>query len=141
MKKREKSQKEKGEAPRFDNKGMTQWYWRALHKENLRLGQNTQIGSFTVIDAKENVEIEDDVKIGFGCIILSYSSIDEKGGRVALKKNCKIGSNTVIMPGVTVGENSCVGANSFVNKDIPANEVWVGSPARCSGKVRDQNGP
>jgi acetyltransferase-like isoleucine patch superfamily enzyme len=129
-----KSGEEMREEPRFDDKGMTQWYWRVLHPENLRLGKNIQIGSFTVIDAMESVEIEDNVKIGFGCIILSYSSIDKKGGRVVLKKNSKIGSNTVIMPGVTVGKNAFVGANSFVNRDIPANEVWAGSPIRCLRK-------
>lgn len=121
---------QKKEEPKFDEKGMTQWYWRVLHPEKFKLGQNVQIGSFTTIDALEGVEIEDDVKIGFNCVIISYSSIDEKGGRVFLKRNCKIGSTAVIMPGITVGENSVVGANSFVNKDIPANEVWVGSPIK-----------
>lgn len=123
------------EEPEFDERGMTQWYWRVLHSENFKLGANVQIGSFTVIDAREGVEIEDDVKIGFGCIILSYSSIGKKGGKVVLKRDCKIGSNAVIMPNVTIGENAVVGANSFVNKNIPPNEVWVGNPARCLKKV------
>lgn len=123
------------EGPKFDEKGLTQWYWRVLHPENFKLGKSVQIGSFTAIDAMEGVEIEDDVKIGFGCVILSYSSIDRKGGKVLLKRNCKIGSNTVIMPRIIVGENAVVGANSFVNKDIPPNEVWVGSPIRYLQKV------
>ncbi len=118
------------EEPMFDEKGLTQWYWRVLHPENFEFGKNVQIGSFTVIDATEGVKIEDNVEIGFGCSILSYSSIDKKGGRVLLKRNCKIGSNTVIMPGVTVRENTIVGANSLVNREIPSNEVWVGSPVR-----------
>jgi acetyltransferase-like isoleucine patch superfamily enzyme len=117
------------EAPRFDAKGLTQWYWRVLHSENFKLGENVQIGSFTAIDAMNGVEIENDVKVGFGCVILSYSSIDQRKGKVLLKRNCRIGSNSVIMPGVTVGENAVVGANSFVNRDVPSNEVWVGNPA------------
>lgn len=116
--------------PRFNKMGLTQWYWRVLHPENFKLGENVQIGSFTVIDAIKEVKIEDNVKIGFGCVIISFSSIDKKEGKVILKKNCKIGSNTVIMPGVTIGENAIVGANSFVSKNIPPNEVWVGSPAK-----------
>jgi len=58
------------------------------------------------------------------------STIDGKEGQVVLKKNCKIGSHSVIMPGVTVGENSIVGACSFVNKDVPDNETWGGCPAK-----------
>lgn len=121
--------------PQFDDMGLTQWYWRVLHHENLELGENTEIGSFTVIDAFKGVKIDDDVKIGFGCTILSYSSIDNKGGKTILSRNCKVGSGAVIMPGVTVGENSIVGANSFLNTDVPPNEIWVGSPARYLKKV------
>jgi len=51
-----------------------------------------------------------------------------KEGKVILKKNCRIGSHSVIMPGVTVGENSIIGAFSFVNRDIPDNTVAVGVP-------------
>ena len=43
--------------------------------------------------------------------------------------NCKIGSHSAIMPGVTIGENSIIGAFSFVNRDIPDNVVAVGVPA------------
>ena len=53
-----------------------------------------------------------------------------KEGKVILKKNCRIGSHSVIMPGVTVGENSIIGAFSFVNKDIPDNTIAVGVPAK-----------
>ena len=129
------SEEQKWEKPRFDEKGLTQWYWRVLHPENFTLGDDVQIGSFTVIDAQEGVEIQDNVKVGFGCVILSYSSTDKKEGKVLLKRNCKIGSNTIIMPGMTVGENAVVGANSFVNGDIPSNEVWAGNPARYLKRV------
>jgi acetyltransferase-like isoleucine patch superfamily enzyme len=124
------SNAQRRERPSFNEMGMTQWYWRVLHRENLRLGDNTEIGSFSVIDAQEGVDIGDDVKIGFGCHILSYSSIDCKAGPVQLKKGCKVGSNSVVMPNVTIGENAIIGANSFVNQDVPANEIWVGTPVR-----------
>jgi serine acetyltransferase len=48
---------------------------------------------------------------------------------VRIGKNCFIGAGAVILPGVTIGENSIVGANSTVNRDIPAGEVWAGVPA------------
>lgn len=123
--------------PEFDKNGMTQWYWRVLHPENLVLGENIEIGFFTIIDAMKGIKIEDYVKIGFGCTILSYSSIDKKSGKTILKRNCKVGSNSVIMPSVTIGENSIVGANSFVNRNISPNEVWVGNPAKYLKKVED----
>ena len=97
---------------------------------NLTLGKRTDIGAFTYINAKHGVVIEDEVQIGSHCSIYSVSTIDNKQGTVTLKKNCKIGSHSVIMPGVTVGENSVIGACSFVNKDIPANSVAYGVPAK-----------
>ena len=116
--------------PTYDEDGMTQWYWRVIGIENFKLGERVEIGSFTIIDAKEGITIEDNVKIGWSCSIFSVSTIDNKNGKIILKKGCKIGSNSVIMPGIIVGENATVGANSLVNKSIPANEVWVGTPAR-----------
>ena len=116
--------------PTYDEDGMTQWYWRVIGIENFKLGERVEIGSFTIIDAKEGITIEDNVKIGWSCSIFSVSTIDNKNGKIILKKGCKIGSNSVIMPGIIVGENATVGANSLVNKNIPANEVWVGTPAR-----------
>jgi len=116
--------------PTYDENGMTQWYWRVIGIENFILGERVEIGSFTIIDAKEGITIEDNVKIGWSCSIFSVSTIDNKNGKIILKKGCKIGANSVIMPGIIVGENATVGANSLVNKNIPANEVWVGTPAR-----------
>ena len=58
------------------------------------------------------------------------------GSSVKLKKNCKIGSHSVVMPGVTVGENSIVGAFSFVNEDIPDNVIAFGVPARIIKNIK-----
>jgi len=85
------------------------------------------------------VIIEDCVQIGSHCSIYSVSTIDNKEGKVVLKKNCKIGSHSVIMPGVTIGENSIIGAHSFVNKDIPPNEIWAGVPAKKLENTSIQN--
>jgi acetyltransferase-like isoleucine patch superfamily enzyme len=115
--------------PEYNQYGITQWGWRVNNREYFKLGNNVRIGSFTMIDAKNGVEIEDDVMIGFGCIIISFSRIDGKKGRIILKKGCKIGSQTIVMPGITVGQNALIGANSFVDKDIPDGEVWLGTPA------------
>jgi len=47
-----------------------------------------------------------------------------------LKQGCNVGANSVILPGITIGENATIGANSLVNKNIPSNEIWAGSPAQ-----------
>lgn len=112
----------------------TQYNWVVQHTDRLQLGYKTDIGAFSYINAKNSVTIEDFVQIGSHCSIYSVSTIDEKEGPILLKKNCKIGSHSVIMPGVTVGENSVIGAFSFVNHDIPANVTAVGVPARIVQK-------
>jgi acetyltransferase-like isoleucine patch superfamily enzyme len=114
------------------------WGYPEIHKDKLKLGYRTDIGAFTYINAKNGVTIEDHVQIGSHCAIYSISTIDEKGGPVTLKRNCRIGSHSVVMPGVTVGENSVVGAFSFVNKDIPANAVAFGVPVRFTKDLKPQ---
>lgn len=73
---------------------------------------------------------EDFVQIGSHCSIYSVSTIDAKQGPVLLKKNCRIGSHSVVMPGVTIGINAVVGAFSFVNRDIPEGAVAYGVPVK-----------
>lgn len=120
----------KWEFPETDEGKLTKYHWLVQHKDKLKLGYKTDIGAFTYINAKNGVIIEDYVQIGSHCSIYSISTIDDKEGQVVLKKNCKIGSHTVIMPGVSIGENSIIGAFSFVNKDIPDNVIAVGVPAK-----------
>lgn len=120
--------------PKFNKNGMTKWNWMCQHYENLILGKYTDIGSFTYINARFGVVIEDEVQIGSHCSIYSLSTIDNKKGKVVIKKGVKIGTHSTIMPGVTIGENSVVGAYSFVKKDIPANSLAYGIPAKVVGK-------
>ena len=126
----EKSHFGKWEYPEIEEGKPTKYNWVVQHKGHLMLGYKTDIGAFTYINAKYKVIIEDFVQIGSHCSIYSVSTIDNKRGKVTLKKNCKIGSHSVIMPGVTVGENAVVGAFSFVNGDIPDDAIAVGVPAK-----------
>ena len=121
--------------PEIEEGRPTQYHWVVQHKEQFTLGYKTDIGAFTYINAKYGVTIEDNVQIGSHCSIYSVSTIDNKHGPVVLKKNCKIGSHSVLMPGVTVGENTVIGAHSFVNKDIPENVVAAGVPAAVIKKI------
>lgn len=60
------------------------------------------------------------------CIHLGYARI----GNVVIGDNVFVGAESVILPNVTIGDNSIIGANSTVSRDIPANVVAVGSPAK-----------
>ena len=121
-------------APKIKEGKLTKWNWLVKHKKNLKLGSRCDIGAFTYINARNGVVIEDEVQIGSHCSVYSVSTIDNKEGKVVLKKNCRVGSHSVIMPGVTIGENTIIGAFSFVNRDLPANVVACGVPAKIMKK-------
>ena len=116
--------------PQIEEGKPTKYNWVVQNKEGLELGFATDIGAFTYINAKYGVVIEENVQIGSRCSIYSVSTIDEKKGKVVLKKNAKIGSHTTVLPNVTIGENSIVGAHSLVLGDIPDNVVAFGVPAK-----------
>ena len=58
---------------------------------------------------------------------------------VRIGKNCWIGAGALIMPGVTIGDNSVIGAGSVVTKDIPANVIAVGNPAKVLREINDRD--
>ncbi len=121
--------------PTFDKDDTTQWNWMCQHHKNLKLGFGVDIGAFTYINAKKGVIIEDFVQIGSHCSLYSLSTIDNKEGKILLKRNCRIGTHSVIMPGVTIGKNTVIGAFSFVNTDIPDNTLAYGVPAQTKRKL------
>jgi acetyltransferase-like isoleucine patch superfamily enzyme len=129
----------KWEFPEIKEGRLTKYNWIVQHNANLKLGYKTDIGAFTYINAKFGVVLEDFVQIGSHCSLYSISTIDDKKGPILLKKNCRIGSHSVVMPGVTIGENSIIGACSFVNRDIPDNVIAAGVPIRVVGKMNREN--
>ena len=123
--------------PIIKHSKLTKYNYIVQYPKNLKLGKNLDIGTFTYINSNYGVEIRDNVQIGSHCAIYSHSTIDNKKGRVILEKNCKVGTHSTIMPGVRIGENSIVGAHSFVNKNIPKNQVWMGVPAKFVHKIKN----
>ncbi|OHA69193.1 MAG: acetyltransferase [Candidatus Wildermuthbacteria bacterium RIFCSPHIGHO2_02_FULL_49_12b] len=125
-------------APEVRERAMNEYHWMVQYKDKFKLGKYTDIGAFTYINAKNGVVLEDGVQVGSHCSIYSYSTVDGLEGKVVLKENCKIGSHSVISPGVTIGKNSIIGAFSFVKDDIPANVVAFGIPAKVMRKLRKE---
>jgi acetyltransferase-like isoleucine patch superfamily enzyme len=122
--------------PEFDSEDMTRWNWMCQHHDKLKLGQYVDVGAFTYINAKYGVKIEKNVQIGSHCSLYSDSTIDNKKGEILIKENAKIGTHSTIMPGLTIGKNSMIGAYSFVNKNIPDNTIAYGVPVKIIGKIK-----
>jgi maltose O-acetyltransferase len=128
---------------------LRQWrrrrYMAKLVDRGLVLGDNVELNDGFFLDPSHCflITIEDGVTFGPNVQVFAHdaSCLRSLGktriGLVRLRRNCFIGGSTVILPGVTVGENSIIGANSTVSRSVPANQVWAGSPATKIMSVAD----
>ena len=124
--------------PDIEDGKSTKYNWIVQNLDGLDLGFKTDIGAFSYINALHSVVIKDNVQIGSHCSIYSISTIDNSFGKVVLKNNCRIGSHSTILPGVSIGKNSIIGAHSLVNKDIPDNVVAFGVPAKVVRSLNNE---
>lgn len=102
---------------------------------NIRFGRNIFINQNVTFVDLGGIVINDDVLIGPMCRLITVNHlINPKDRRsltvspIEVKRNAWIGANVTVLPGVTIGENSIVGADSTVTKDVPDNTIVVGSP-------------
>ena len=110
-------------------------------QKNATVGKRCKISSHTFIC--EGVTIEDNVFIGHGVTFINDSyprattptgdpqtEADWKVERTLVRRGASIGSGATILPNLCIGENAIVGAGSVVTKDVPANTVAAGNPAK-----------
>ena len=104
-----------------------------LRSIGIKIGKNVGIApsSFDSV-FPELISIGNNSVIGNKVHIMTHEFTKDKIrlGKVNISNNVLIGAFSIIRSGVNIGENSVVSMCSFVNKDIPANEMWAGSPAK-----------
>lgn len=112
---------------------------------DVKVGEDTWIGPFTILDGSGGIEIGSSCTISAGVQIYSHDNIKKTltGGLKPIELSptrigdrCYIGPNTVIVRGVTIGECCIIGANSLVLDDIPAGKVAHGTPCRVVGNTK-----
>jgi acetyltransferase-like isoleucine patch superfamily enzyme len=99
-------------------------------RDGCRLGDNVVMGSRGTLSA--GTVVEDDVVMKYAFVVTDTPDLTRNDQKVTgvLKRGSRFGASVVIMPGVCIGANAEIGANSQVRKDVPDNEVWFGTPAR-----------
>jgi maltose O-acetyltransferase len=118
--------------------------------ENLHIGARTFVNAnLTALDVAA-ITIGEDCQIGPNVQLLTPTHpVDPRPRRdkleaaqpITVEDNVWLGGGVIVCPGVTIGENSVIGAGAVVTKDIPANVVAVGNPARVIRENIDRTGP
>lgn len=110
-------------------------------QKNAKIGRQCKISSHTFIC--EGVTIEDEVFVGHGVVFINdiyprattaegqlQTEADWKVEKTLIKRGASIGSGATILANLTIGENAIVGAGSVVTRDVPAQAIVAGNPAR-----------
>lgn len=112
--------------------------------KNITLGERVFINSGCRFQDQGGVTIGDDSLIGHNTVLATLDHgihPDHRGDMdpapIVIGRNVWIGANVTILKGVTVGDNAIVAAASVVTKDVPADAIVVGSPARVVRSVHD----
>ena len=109
-----------------------------LIENEVTVGNNVTVKSG--VQLWDGITVEDDVFIGPNATFTNdlfprSKNPDWKLSKTLIKKGASIGANATILCGITIGNNSMIGAGSVVTKDVPDGELWVGNPAHFVKKI------
>lgn len=126
---------------------------KLIRKMGCHVGKNTFFGDYVRIDTSyaDLIYIGDFTHITSGCRILCHqrdltnyckgdnaADLGYKIGEVHIGKGVMVGMETLIMPGVTIGDGAIIGAGSIVDKDIPSWTIATGRPARVVKSIQER---
>ena len=109
-----------------------------LVENEVIIGNNVTVKSG--VQLWDGITVEDNVFIGPNATFTNdlyprSKNPDWELKKTTIKKGASIGANATILCGITIGENSMIGAGSVVTKDVPAGELWVGNPVKFVRKI------
>lgn len=114
--------------------------------KGLKIGDRCFIGDGIVFDLADEIIVGDDCTLSEECFMLTHTNVGYQDhplqkyfpgftAKVVIGDGCFIGIRATIMPGVILGEKSAVGACSFVNHNVPSQELHAGVPAKIIRKL------
>lgn len=123
---------------------------KKLIRQGLKIGKNCVISSFSFGTEPYLITIGDNCRITAGVKFITHDGslwvlrnlkrelkdID-MFGKIQIGNNVNIGNHSIIMPGVTIGDNVIIGAGSIVTRSVPNNSVVAGVPAKILGSIND----
>lgn len=114
------------------------WSTMIKYGENISLGKNSRIGPKCVLGAKggitigENIVISREVQLETAGLDLTIGPPFTKhlAKPIVIEDNCWLGSSVIVLGGVTIGQNSIIGAGAVISKNVPPNSIIVGASVR-----------
>lgn len=121
--------------------------WHHMGPKGLIVGENCFLGDESMLDLYSGIVFEDHVTVAQRVLILTHTNVGykdhplqrffpKKSQKVLIKKGSVVGAGSIILPGITIGEQSFVAAGSVVTENVPPNTLVGGVPAKVIRKIK-----
>ena len=115
-----------------------------VNLQKVKIGNNVVVMNGSLMMASGGITIEDDTMLAANVRLISNNHDLDKRSVITclsihIKRNCWIGAGATILRGITIGENSVVGAGAVVTKDVPDNVIVAGNPAKIIKHIEPKN--